>query len=133
MNRFILTGEIRTIKYLPDSIVLYIDDMERGYKRTDGVIVDDIFFSWKVVFSNNYKNFIVKFFNEGMLVDIDAKMRPFAVERGESVQGYSCLGLSIQRSSYIKRYVKQEIKMVKDSQLASTETPDLESYNSPDF
>ena len=133
MNRFILTGEIRTIKYLPDSIVLYIDDMERGYKRTDGVIVDDMFFSWKVVFSNNFKNFIVKFFNEGMLVDVDAKMRPFAVERGESVQGYSCLGLSIQRSSYIKRYAKQELKMIKDSQLASDEQPDLDAYNQPDF
>jgi hypothetical protein len=133
MNRFILTGEIRVIKYLPDSIILYIDDMERGYKRADGVIVDDIFFSWKVVFSNNYKNFIVKFFNEGMLVDIDAKMRPFAVEQGESTQGYSCLGLSIQRSSYIKRNAKQELKMIKESQLASDEHPDLESYNQPDF
>jgi hypothetical protein len=133
MNRFILTGEIRTIKYLPDSIVLYIDDMERGYKRADGVIVDDIFFTWKVVFSKNYKNFIVKFFNEGVLVDIDAKMRPFAVERGESVRGYSCLGLSIQRSSYIKRNAKQELKMIKDSQLASSEQPDLDAYNQPDF
>lgn len=133
MNRFILTGEIRTIKYLPDSIVLYIDDMERGYKRADGVTVDDMFFSWKVVFSNNFKNFIVKFFNEGMLVDIDAKMRPFAVKRGESTQGYSCLGLSIQRSSYIKRYSKQEVKMIKESQLNSDEEPDLDTFIQPDF
>jgi hypothetical protein len=107
--------------------------MERGYKRADGVTVDDMFFSWKVVFSNNYKKFIVKFFNEGMLVDIDAKMRPFAVERSESVQGYSCLGLSIQRSSYIKRNAKQELKMIKESQLASNEHPNLEDFNTPDF
>lgn len=107
--------------------------MERGYKRADGVIVDDMFFSWKVVFSNNYKNFIVKFFNDGMLVDIDAKMRPFAVERGESVKGYSCLGLSIQRSSYIKRNAKQEQKMIKESQAVSNEVPDLDDFNKPDF
>ena len=98
MNRLVLNGVIRTIKYLPDSILVYIDDKEHGYKRGDGVFVDDMFYTWKVVFSNNFKNFIVKFFNDGMLVDIDAKMRPYAMEKGEMVQGYSCLGLSIQRS-----------------------------------
>jgi hypothetical protein len=133
MNRFILTGVIRTIKYLPESTLIYVDDMEHGYKRADGVVIDDIFYTWKVVFSKNYKNFIVKFFNEGMLVDIDAKMRPFAIEKDKTVEGYSCLGLSIQRSCYVKASARQEIKMIKESMEHTDEAPNIDSYKELDF
>lgn len=133
MNRFILNGVIRTIKYLPDSILVYVDDMERGYKRGDGVHVDDLYYTWKVVFSNHFKVFITKYFNEGMLVDIDARMRPYAVEKKETTQGYSCIGLSIQRSCYVKPTAKAEQRMIKESQGMVAETPDLDAFNEPDF
>lgn len=133
MNRFILTGVIKTIKYLNDSVLVYVDDMEQGYKRADGVLVDNAFYTWKVVFSNNFKNFIVKFFNDGMLVDIDARMRPYAIRENEMVDGYSCLGLSIQRSCYVKNSARQEQRMIKESQRNSSETPNLEDFNQPDF
>lgn len=133
MNRFILTGEIKAVKFLDDSVLVYVEDMERGYRRSDGVVVDDMFFTWKVVFANNFKNFIVKFFNDGMMVDIDAKMRPFAIEKGVSEKGYSCLGIAIQRSNYVKKYAKAERKMIAKSQIDGNDTPDFASYNEPDF
>lgn len=133
MNRFILQGYINTIKYLPDACLLYIDDFEGGYKRPNGEIVEDKYMSWKVIFPNGMKAFISKYFGNGMLVDIVAKMRPFEIEKEKIIEGYSCLGLSIQRASYPKSTVKREIKMIKDSQSSADEIPDLESYIEPDF
>lgn len=90
MNRLVLSGVIRNIKYLQDSVIVYVDDMERGYQRTNGTHVDNIYYTWKVVFANNFRNFITKFFNDGMNVDIDARMRPYAMSQDKMVDGYSC-------------------------------------------
>lgn len=134
MNRFILTGVIRTIKFLPDSVIVYVDDMEKGYVKPDGTRIDDLLYTWKVIFkANPYRNFIAKYFNDGMLVDIDARMRPFAVEKETEVQGYSCIGLSIQRGCNTRASHIQEMKMVKESQERSMAQPNLEEYNKPDF
>lgn len=133
MNRFILTGIIKTIKYLPDAVCVYVDDMEKGYTRKDGVIVDDLLYTWKVIFKDGMKSYITKFFNDGMLVDIDARMRPYAVEKDKTVEGYSCIGLTIQRSCYVRNSFRQEIKMQRDSQLHTDTPPNLADYNKPDF
>ena len=68
-----------------------------------------------------------------MLVEIDAEMYPYAIQNGKLIEGYSCLGKSIDISSYPRASVKQESKMIKDSQMHACETPDLEGFNSPDF
>lgn len=133
MNRFILQGFINTIKYLPDACLLFIDDYEAGFQRPNGEIVDDKYMSWKVIFPNGMKPFINKYFGNGMLVDIVAKMKPYEIEQEKIVEGYSCLGLSIQKASYPRSAVKQERKMVKESLLHSSGTPDLDAYNEPDF
>lgn len=133
MNRFIVQGFINTIKYLPDACLVFIDDYESGYKRPNGEVVEDKYMSWKVIFPNGMKSFITKYFGNGMLVDVVAKMKPYEIEQEKIVQGYSCLGLSIQRASYPKSTVKREIKMIKDSQASADEIPDLESYIEPDF
>lgn len=133
MNRFILQGFINTIKYLPDTCLVYIDDFEMGYKRSNGEIVDDKYLSWKVIFPSGMKAFITKYFGNGMLVDIVAKMKPYEIEQDKIIEGYSCLGLSIQRASYPRASVKQEQRMMKESQEYSSETPNMESYNEPDF
>lgn len=133
MNRFILQGFINTIKYLPDSCLVFIDEYESGYKRPNGEVVDDKYMSWKVIFPNGMKSFITKYFGNGMLVDIVAKMKPYEIEQEKIIEGYSCLGMSIQRASYPKSAIKREIKMIKDSQSNADETPDLESFITPDF
>jgi hypothetical protein len=133
MNRLVLSGVIRNIKYLQDSVIVYVDDMERGYQRTNGTHVDNIYYTWKVVFANNFRNFITKFFNDGMNVDIDARMRPYAMSQDKMVDGYSCLGLSIQRSCHVSSTFRQEKEMIRDSRERMDEEPDLDSFTQPDF
>lgn len=133
MNRFIVQGFINTIKYLPDACVVYIDDFKKGYKKPNGEIVDDKYFSWKVIFKGYFKKYINEHFSNGMLVEIDAEMYPYAIQNGKLIEGYSCLGKSIDISSYPRASVKQEQRMIKDSQLHGSEIPDLDGHNKPDF
>ena len=134
MNRFILSGVIKTIKYLPDSVLVFVDDMEKGYVKSDGIRIDDIIYTWKVIFSaNQFKNFIEKFFSDGMRVDIDAKMRPYATKEDAIVDGYSCIGLSIQRGCVSRASYAQEMRTIKECQTGNSERPNLEEFNKPDF
>ena len=133
MNRFIVQGFINTIKYLPDACVVHIDDFKKGYKKSNGEIVDDKYLSWKIIFKGYFKKYISEHFSNGMLVEIDAEMYPYAIQNGKLIEGYSCLGKSIDISSYPRASVKQEAKMIKDSQMHASETPDLEGFNAPDF
>jgi hypothetical protein len=133
MNRFILEGTINTIKYLEDSVIVYVDEIEKGYKKKDGIFVDDSMYTWKVIFkSNPFRQYITKFFNRGCLVEIDAKMRPFSIENGNSIDGYSCIGISINRGSYA-RAIKIEKKIMKESLESSMEKPNLEEFEKDDF
>lgn len=133
MNRFIVQGFINTIKYLPDACVVHIDDFKKGYKKQNGEIVDDKYFSWKIIFKGYFKKYISEHFSNGMLVEIDAEMYPYAIQNGKIIDGYSCLGKSIDISSYPRASVKKEAKMIKDSQMHASGTPDLEGFNAPDF
>lgn len=134
MNRFILEGTINAIKYLNDSVLVFVDEVEKGYQKNDGTRVDDTMYTWKVIFkANPFKQYITKFFNEGSLVEIDAKMRPYAMENGQPVEGYSCIGISINRGSYARAAFRKEKKLISESQDASIEKPNLEEYNKPDF
>ena len=133
MNRFIVQGFINTIKYLPDACVVYIDDFKKGYKKTNGEIVDDKYISWKIIFKGYFKKYISEHFSNGMLVEIDADMYPYAIHNGKIIEGYSCLGKTIDIASYPRSSVKQEIRMIKESQQTSSGIPDLDTYNSPDF
>lgn len=133
MNRFIVQGFINTIKYLPDACVVYIDDFKKGYKKKNGEVVDDKYFSWKIIFKGYFKKYINEHFSNGMLVEIDAEMYPYAIQNGKLIEGYSCLGKSIDIASYPRSSVKQEIRMIKESQQTSSGIPDLDTYNSPDF
>lgn len=133
MNRFIVQGFINTIKYLPDACVVHIDDFKKGYKKPNGEIVDDKYFSWKIIFKGYFKKYINEHFSNGMLVEIDAEMYPYAIQNGKLIEGYSCLGKSIDISSYPRASVKQENKMIKESQMHDTATPNLDEYNKPDF
>jgi len=133
MNRFVLQGFINTIKFQPECVLIMVDEYRKGYTKTNGEKVDDKYLSWKVIFKPALRQYISKFFNRGMLVDIDAEMYPYAIEHGKQVDGYSCLGLCINVASYPRASVKQELKMIKDSQEASTEQPNLDDFKQEDF
>ena len=133
MNRFILQGTISAIKYLENSCIVYVDEYRKGYKKSNGDTVNEKYFQWKVVFKAHFKGYISKFFGEGMVVEIDAEMYPYAISNGNMIDGYSCIGKSIDISSFPKIGAKQEIKMIKDSQETGIGTPDLDAYKEPDF
>ena len=133
MNRFVVQGFINTIKYLPDACIVYVDDFKKGFKKPNGEIVDDKYFSWKIIFKGYFKKYINEHFSNGMLVEIDAEMYPYAIQNGKLVDGYSCLGKSIDISSYPRSSAKQEMKMIKESQENSTDIPNLQEFNAPDF
>ena len=133
MNRFVVQGFINTIKYLPDACILYIDDFKKGYKKPNGEVVDDKYFSWKIIFKGYFKKYISEHFSNGMLVEIDAEMYPYAIRNGEIIEGYSCLGKSIDLSSYPRSTVKMEQNLVKESLLHGSEIPNIDEYKKPDF
>lgn len=135
MADFTVLGHISNIKYLPDSILVFVDENKNGYTKANGDKVNAKVLTWKCIFSGNTskREYINKYFNRGMLVQIKGEILPYAVEQNELVSGYSVFIQTINRSAYPTTAIKQEKKMIKESQMNSDEKPDLESYNKPDF
>lgn len=128
-----VTGFVNTIKYLPDAVLVFVDEFRKGFKKPNGDIVDDKYLSWKIIFKNGLRNYINKFFSDGMLVTVKGEVYPYAIERETLVDGYSFIGQTLNIASYPRSSVKREHRMMKESQLHSNGTPDLDAYNEPDF
>ena len=130
-----ILGHISNIKYLSDSILVIIDENKNSYTKTNGEKVDAKVLSWKCIFSGNEskRNYINKYFNRGMLVQVKGEVVPYAIEHGDLVEGYSVFIQTINRAAYPSTTIKQEKRMIKESQANNDETPDLESFNQPDF
>lgn len=133
MAAFQLIGFINTIKYLPDALLVFVDEYKRGYKKQDGTIVSEKYMTWKCIFKPYFKKYVSEHFGDGMLVEIKGDILPYAIEKDKLIEGYSVIGQTINMASYPKSTVKREIKMIKDSQSSADEIPDLESYIEPDF
>ena len=133
MADFTVIGYINNIKYLQDSCLVFLDEFRKGFRKKDGTIVDDKYLSWKCIFKPYFKKYINEQFNQGMLVQVKGEIMPYAIEKEHLVDGYSVIGQTINVASYPRASVKQEAKMIKDSQMHARETPDLEGFNAPDF
>ena len=133
MADFTVTGFINTVKYLPDAALVFIDEFKRGYKKLNGETVDDKYLSWKCVFKPYFKKYINEHFSNGMLVQVKGEILPYAIQNQNIVDGYSVLGQTINLASFPRASVKQENKMIKESQMHDTATPNLDEYNKPDF
>lgn len=135
MADFQVLGHISAIKYLPECILIFVDETKNGYRKQDGTIVEDKVFNWKCIFSGNEKkrNYITKFFNRGMLVQVKGELLPYAKENNTYVDGYTVLVQTINRASYPRTMVKVEKKMMYESQINTNEHPDIDDFNSPDF
>lgn len=133
MASFESIGFINAIKYLQDSVIVYMDEYHKGYKKSNGEIVDDKYVSFKTIWKPYFKNYISKHFGEGMLVQVKGEILPYALEHSKMVDGYTVLGQTINLYSYPRQSVKYEKKAIKDSALHSNEAPDLDDYNQPDF
>ena len=133
MADFTVIGYINNIKYLQDSCLVFLDEFRKGFRKKDGTIVDDKYLSWKCIFKPYFKKYINEQFNQGMLVQVKGEIMPYAIEKEHLVEGYSVIGQTINIASYPRASVKQEAKMIKDSQMHASETPDLDGFNAPDF
>ena len=133
MAAFSVIGFIDAVKILPDSCILFLSEYKKGYRKTDGTIVDDKYVSWKVIYKGYFIKYITSHFGKGMLVEVKGEVLPYAIEHGQAVEGVSVIGQTCNLYSYPRYNAKQEKKMIKESQLASNEQPDLEDFNTPDF
>lgn len=126
-------GFVDAVKVLPDACILFLSEYKKGYKRSDGTVVDDKYHSWKVIFKGYFIKYITTHFGKGMLVDVKGDIVPYAIEHGQVTDGYSVIGQTCNMFSYPRYSVKQENKMIKESIENSNAIPDLESFNKPDF
>lgn len=133
MADFTVIGYINNVKYLQDSCLVFLDEFRKGFRKKDGTIVDDKYLSWKCIFKPYFKKYINEHFNQGMLVQVKGEIMPYAIEKEHLVDGYSVIGQTINVASFPRASVKQEQRMIKDSQMHASETPDLEGFNAPDF
>lgn len=134
MASFTLHGHVESVRYTENSVIVTISEVRIGYRDGNGRIVDNEILMWKVLFPKGMQSYISKFFSKGILVDVYGIPKPYAKDKdGNLVDGYTILGKSIDRAAYQRTSTKLEKRLIKDSQLASGEKPDLESYNQPDF
>ena len=134
MASFQCVGFVEGVRVLPDSCILFLSEYKKGYKKSDGTIVDDKYVSWKIIFKGYFIKYITSHFGKGMLVEVKGEVLPYAKDReGNLVDGYTILGKNIDRAAYQRTSTKVEKKIIKDSQIASDEQPDLDAYNQPDF
>lgn len=133
MASFQVTGFVANIKYQQGFCLVYVDEYKKGYQKKDGTRVEDKYHSWKIIFKQGLVKYISEHFGNGMLVEIKGEVLPYAIEHNNIVEGYSVIGQCINLASYPRASVKQERKIMKQSQDASDIHPDLEGFNQPDF
>lgn len=127
-------GHIDGIMYAESSVIITASERRQGYKRKDGIIVNDEVLSFRFIFKPYFKKYIAEHFGSGMLVKIKGIMLPYAKDKaGNVIDGFTLLGQTIDRASYQTTSTRAEKRMIKESQASSTDKPDLDSFNSPDF
>lgn len=130
-----ILGHISNIKYNPESILIMVDENKNGYRKPNGEVVDAKVYQWRCYFSGNEskRNYINKYFNRGMLVQVKGEIVPYTVENGNCVEGYSIYIQTINRASYPTTAIKMEKKLIRDTQAHTAGVPDLEGYKQDDF
>ena len=135
MASIIVIGIIESIKYLPNNggCLVFVSEYKKGYRKATGEVVDDKYLSWKCIFKQGLVNYINGHFNNGMVVEVKGDALPYAIEKGEVVDGYSVIGQTMNLFGLPRTMLRQEQRMIKDSLEHGSGVPDLDEYNRPDF
>lgn len=130
-----IVGIIEGIKYLTNGggCFVFLSEYKKGYKKSDGTRVDDKYMSWKVIYKQGLVSYINNHFSNGMVVEVKGEVLPYAIENGETVDGYSVIGQTMNVFSVPRLYQRQEARLQKETQMHSSGKPDLQAYNEPDF
>jgi len=151
MADFQVTGHISRVRRKNGVICVYVDEYMRGFRRSDGEIVQEKYLTWCCVFKNAFSNFLDRV-GIGCLVTIKGEILPYGRSIDEKVEGYTLLGQVINIASYPK-FLRTEEKLVRDSSrvvgvqssdsVVSDESsgnigrnivvPDIYGFNEPDF
>lgn len=126
-------GFVDAVKILKDSCILYLTEYKKGYRKSDGTVVEDRYHSWKVIFKGYFIKYITSHFGKGMLVEVKGEAAPYAVSHGKIEEGFSIIGQTCNIYSYPRYDVKIERKMMSDSAAACSDIPNVDEYNAPDF
>lgn len=125
---------VSQVKYLPSgSVLVFLDEYHSGYKRGDGVVVEEKYVTFKTVWKPYFRKYINEHFNVGMYVNVKGDMLPYAIEQDVVVDGYTIIGQTINLASFPKGSLRREIKMKKESELHSIGEPDVDGYLDSDF
>lgn len=135
MANITIIGFVDNIKYLPNQggCFVFVSEFKKGYKKSNGEVVDDKYLSWKVIFKQGLVKYINNHFNNGMLVEIKGEVFPYSIDKETIVQGYSVIGQCMNLASYPRSTVKMEQNLVKESLLHGSEIPNIDEYKKPDF
>ena len=135
MANITIIGFVDNIKYLPNQggCFVFVSEFKKGYKKSNGEVVDDKYLSWKIIFKQGLVKYINNHFNNGMLVEIKGDVFPYAIDKETIVQGYSVIGQCMNLASYPRSTVKMEQNLVKESLLHGSEIPNIDEYKKPDF
>lgn len=130
-----LVGAIDSVKFLPNNggCFVFISEFKRGYKKGNGEIVNDKYISWKVIYKAGMTKYISDHFNKGMIVEVKGEVFPYAIDHEKIVDGISVIGQTLNMFSMPRSTFRQEQRMIHQSQASVVETPDLDTYNQPDF
>lgn len=134
MADVILCGHIVGIRYSDTSACVSITERRQGYKKKDGTIVNDELITYTVYFKAYFRKFISEHFSSGSLVKVYGVLLPYMKDKeGNTIEGYTIIGKTIDLAPYPSSTLRMEKKRIKESQLHSTGTPNLEEYNQSDF
>lgn len=133
MASFECVGFINNIKYLQDSVIVFVDEYHKGYKKSNGSIVDDKYLSFKTIWKPYFKRYINEHFGNGMLVQVKGELLPYEIQKGTIIDGYTVIGQTINLFSFPRASVRAEQKLIRDSETHGDGIPDIDEYNRPDF
>ena len=131
---FILYGIIEGVHHTDNAVIVTATERVQGYKKNDGTRVNDKLLTFRVIFKTYFKKYIAEHFSANMYVRITGTMLPYALDRnGNTIEGFSLLGETINLATFQSSSVRRERRMIKESQERMEGTPDLDTYNQPDF
>jgi hypothetical protein len=135
MANITIVGIIDSIKYLPNNggCLVFLSEFKKGYRKSNGEVVDDKFLSWKCIFKQGLVNYINGHFNNGMVVEVKGEAFPYAIDHDQVIDGYSVMGQTMNMFSIPRPFLRMERKMQKESLLHSTGVPNPNDFNEPDF
>ena len=127
-------GHIVGIRYTESNVIVSVSEFQKGYRKKNGELVNDSVYTYVVGFANFFRAYIADHFDKGMLVKVKGTILPFAKNKnGETIEGYTINGQTINLASYPSNSSIKENKLLKESQSHAVGTPNLSEFEKEDF